>query len=86
VEYGLFSGFFMNKFACRKKMTIDIFLVTKVYLSLHIWKEHVEIDQIMNFHQKINWQTLLYRIPLSKQSPVLKGQIFLIIGKDHEVY
>jgi hypothetical protein len=27
VEYGLFSGFFMNKFACRKKMTIDIFLL-----------------------------------------------------------
>jgi hypothetical protein len=27
VEYGLFSGFFMNKFACRKKMTIDIFLI-----------------------------------------------------------
>ena len=23
----LFSGFFMNKFACRKKMTIDIFLI-----------------------------------------------------------
>jgi hypothetical protein len=27
VEYGLFSGFFMNKFACIKKMTIDIFLI-----------------------------------------------------------
>jgi hypothetical protein len=27
VEYGLFSGFFMNKFACRKKMKIDIFLI-----------------------------------------------------------
>jgi hypothetical protein len=27
MEYGLFSGFFMNKFACRKKMTIDIFLI-----------------------------------------------------------
>jgi hypothetical protein len=27
VEYGLFSGFFMNKCACRKKMTIDIFLI-----------------------------------------------------------
>ena len=27
MEYGLFSGFFMNKFACRKKMTIDIFLL-----------------------------------------------------------
>ena len=27
VEYGLFSGFFMNKFSCRKKMTIDIFLI-----------------------------------------------------------
>jgi hypothetical protein len=27
VEYGLFSGFFMNKFACRKKMPIDIFLI-----------------------------------------------------------
>jgi hypothetical protein len=23
----LFSGFFMNKFACRKKMPIDIFLI-----------------------------------------------------------
>jgi hypothetical protein len=23
----VFSGFFMNKFACRKKMTIDIFLI-----------------------------------------------------------
>ena len=27
MEYGLFSGFFMNKFACRKKMPIDIFLI-----------------------------------------------------------
>jgi hypothetical protein len=27
VEYGLFSGFFMNKFACRKKMPMDIFLI-----------------------------------------------------------
>jgi hypothetical protein len=27
VEYGLFNGFFMNKFACRKKMPIDIFLI-----------------------------------------------------------
>ena len=27
VEYGLFSGIFMNKFACRKKMKIDIFLI-----------------------------------------------------------
>jgi hypothetical protein len=27
VEYGLFSGFFMNKFACRKKMPIDISLI-----------------------------------------------------------
>ena len=27
MEYGLFSGFFMNKFACRNKMTIDIFLI-----------------------------------------------------------
>jgi hypothetical protein len=27
VEYGLFSDFFMNKFACRKKMPIDIFLI-----------------------------------------------------------
>ena len=28
MEYGLFSGFFINKFAsCRKKMTIDIFLI-----------------------------------------------------------
>jgi ABC-type dipeptide/oligopeptide/nickel transport system permease subunit len=27
VEYGLFSGFFMNKFARRNKMTIDIFLI-----------------------------------------------------------
>jgi hypothetical protein len=27
-------------------------------------KEHVEIDQITNFHEKINWQSLLYRIPL----------------------
>jgi hypothetical protein len=27
VEYGLFSGFFMNKFACRKKIPIDIFLI-----------------------------------------------------------
>jgi hypothetical protein len=27
VEYGLFSGFFMNKFACRTKMAIDIFLI-----------------------------------------------------------
>ena len=24
----------------------------KVYFSLHIWKEHVEIDQITNFHVK----------------------------------
>jgi hypothetical protein len=31
---------------------------------LHIWKEHIEIDQITNFHEKINWQSLLYRIPL----------------------
>jgi hypothetical protein len=31
---------------------------------LHIWKEHVEIDQITNFHEKINWRSLLYRIPL----------------------
>ena len=31
---------------------------------MHIWKEHVEIDHIMNFHEKINWQSLLYRIPL----------------------
>jgi hypothetical protein len=29
VEYGLFSGFFMNKFACRKKMTIEIFLINE---------------------------------------------------------
>ena len=27
MEYGLFNGFFMNKFACRKKMPIDIFLI-----------------------------------------------------------
>jgi hypothetical protein len=27
VEYGLFSGFFMNKFACTKKMVFDIFLI-----------------------------------------------------------
>jgi hypothetical protein len=27
VEYGLFSDFFMNKFAGRKKMPIDIFLI-----------------------------------------------------------
>ena len=27
MEYGLFSGFFMNQFACRKKMPIDIFLI-----------------------------------------------------------
>ena len=27
MEYGLFSGFFMNKFACRKKMPIDIFFI-----------------------------------------------------------
>jgi ABC-type dipeptide/oligopeptide/nickel transport system permease subunit len=32
VEYGLFSGFFMNKFACRKKMTIDIFLIFGHYI------------------------------------------------------
>jgi hypothetical protein len=32
---------------------------------LHIWKEHVEIDQTTNFHEKINWQSLLYRIPLT---------------------
>jgi hypothetical protein len=32
---------------------------------LHIWKEHVEIDQITNFHEKIIWQSLLYRIPLT---------------------
>jgi hypothetical protein len=38
---------------------------TKVYLSLHIWKEHVEIDQITNFHEKIIWQSQLYRIPLT---------------------
>jgi hypothetical protein len=82
----------MNKFACRKKMPIDIFLisleksvfkkfvekwskfdrkylenyVTKVYFSLHIWKENVEIDQITNFHEKIIWQSLLYRIPLNQ--------------------
>ena len=37
----------------------------KVYFSLHIWKEHVEIDQITNFHEKIIWQSLLYRIPLN---------------------
>ena len=36
----------------------------KVYFSLHIWKEHVEIDHITKFHEKINWQSLLYRIPL----------------------
>jgi hypothetical protein len=59
-----------------KKMPIDIFLifchdilamnyVTKVYFSLHIWKELVEIDQIKNFHEKIIWQSLLYRIPLT---------------------
>jgi hypothetical protein len=74
VEYGLFSDFFMNKFAGRKKMPIDIFLIfchdilamTKVYFSLHIWKENVEIDQITNFHEKIIWQSLLYRIPLNQ--------------------
>jgi hypothetical protein len=38
--------------------------VEKVYFSWHIWKEHVEIDQITNFHEKNNWQSLLYRIPL----------------------
>jgi hypothetical protein len=38
---------------------------TKVYLSLYIWKEHVEIDQITNFHEKIIWQSQLYRIPLT---------------------
>jgi hypothetical protein len=38
---------------------------TKVYLSLDIWKEHVEIDQITNFHEKIIWQSQLYRIPLT---------------------
>jgi hypothetical protein len=27
VEYGLFSGFFMNKFTCSKKMVFDIFLI-----------------------------------------------------------
>ena len=32
MEYGLFSGFFMNKFACRKKMTIDIFLIFGNYI------------------------------------------------------
>jgi hypothetical protein len=26
---------------------------------------NVEIDQITNFHEKIIWQSLLYRIPLS---------------------
>jgi hypothetical protein len=36
----------------------------KVYFSLHIWKEHVEIDQITNVHEQVNWQSLLYRIPL----------------------
>jgi hypothetical protein len=34
---------------------------------LHIWKEHVEINHITNFHEKINWQSLLYRIPLTDQ-------------------
>jgi hypothetical protein len=33
--------------------------------NLHIWKEHVEIDQITNFHEKIIWQSQLYRIPLT---------------------
>jgi len=33
---------------------------------LHIWKEHVEIDQITKFHEKIIWQSLLYRIPLTQ--------------------
>jgi hypothetical protein len=42
----------------------DEHVVTKVYFSLHIWKEHIEIDQITNFREKINWQSLLYRIPL----------------------
>jgi hypothetical protein len=42
----------------------------EVYLSLHIWKEHVEIDQIMNIHEKIIWQSLLYRIPLINQTTI----------------
>jgi hypothetical protein len=33
--------------------------------TLNIWKEHVEIDQITNFHEKIIWQSQLYRIPLT---------------------
>ena len=39
---------------------------------MHIWKEHVEIDQITNFHEKINWQSLLYRIPLTDMFKNLK--------------
>jgi hypothetical protein len=36
-----------------------------VYFSLHIWKEHVEIDQKTNFHENIIWQSQLYCIPLT---------------------
>ena len=47
----------------------------KIYFSLHIWKEHVEIDQITNFHEKINWQSLLYRIPLTKYSHFVENTL-----------
>jgi hypothetical protein len=43
---------------------------TKVYFSLHIWKEHVEIDQITNIHEKIIWHSLLYRIPFKEDEHV----------------
>jgi hypothetical protein len=52
VEYGLFSGFFMNKFACRKEMPIDIFLIfchdilAMILFRILTKSEGVQIPQI----------------------------------------
>jgi hypothetical protein len=46
----------------------------KVYFSLHIWKEHVEIDQITNFHVKKKKTSLFVHLYIGqgRQRLVLK--------------
>jgi hypothetical protein len=49
VEYGLFSGFFMNKFACRKKMPIDIFLIFCHDISAPVIFCHADYSRSLSF-------------------------------------